>query len=72
MSISIFTSLLIISMLFIPEPSIYGFMELMVIPFSARCYTLFIIIVNAIVSILAELHLWRWLTNQFKKKRNLN
>ena len=69
MSISALASFLILFILFIPNSQLLSFMELMVIPFSARCYTLFIIIVNAVISILAELYLWRWLTNQIKKRK---
>ncbi|ORX61100.1 hypothetical protein BCR36DRAFT_408082 [Piromyces finnis] len=69
MFISAFASFIILIILFIPNTQILSFVELMVIPFSARCYTLYIIIVNAVVSILAELYLWRWITMKLKKRK---
>jgi len=48
MSISALASFLILYMLFIPNVQLSTFMELMDLPLSARCYTLFIIIINVI------------------------
>ncbi len=55
--ISAFASLIILYMLFIPNKTLLSFMELMNIPFSARCYTLIVMIIDAIISIMDEHYL---------------
>jgi len=62
-------SLFLLGMIFMPQNAFLDFMELMVIPNSARIFTIIIIILNAIISILAERYLWKIIIKLIKKDK---
>jgi len=62
-------SLFLLGMIFMPQNAFLDFMELMVIPNSARIFTIIIIILNAIISILAERYLWQIIIKLIKKDK---
>jgi len=67
---SVFATLLVVVMLFLPENPFIKFMELLVLPLSGKIYTLAVMAINGIVSVLAEMYLWPRIIYLIKGKRD--
>jgi len=57
-------------MMYMPENGFIEFMELMAIPNVGRTHMLIVIIINTVVSVLAENYLWNFIINLIKRKKN--
>jgi len=66
---AVLTSILLIVMMYMPENGFIEFMELMAIPNVGRTHMLIVIIINTVVSVLAENYLWNFIINLIKRKK---